>query len=68
MSLVGSPVRVPVRVLRDTGASESFIVQSVLPFNADSDTGSCILIRGIEMQTISVPLHRIELTFDFLQG
>ena len=68
VSLVGSPVRVPVRVLRDTGASESFIVKSVLPFNADSDTGSCVLIRGIGMQTISVPLHRIELTSDFLQG
>lgn len=31
VSLVGSSNRVPVKILRDTGASESFILESVLP-------------------------------------
>ena len=47
VSLVGGKVQVPVRVLRDTGASETFVLQSVLPFSAGSDTGTCMLVRGL---------------------
>ena len=47
VSLVGDSSRVPVRILRDTGASERFIRQSLLPFSSASDTDSVVLIRGI---------------------
>ncbi len=30
----------PMTILRDTGASESFILQDVLPFSSLSDTGT----------------------------
>lgn len=32
VSLLGSEKQIPVKILRDTGASESFILDSVLPF------------------------------------
>ena len=45
VSLVGDSHRVPVKILRDTGASESFIHQAVL--SSASDTDSAVLIQGI---------------------
>ncbi|KAK0130706.1 hypothetical protein N1851_034660 [Merluccius polli] len=60
--------RVPVRILCDTGASESFICQSVLPFSSTSDTDSVVLIRGIGLHSFPVPLHTIELNSGFVNG
>jgi hypothetical protein len=47
---------------------ESFVVESALPFSVQSSTGKNVLIRGIGMQTMSVPLHRIALSSDLVQG
>ena len=68
VSLVGDAHRVPVKILRDTGASESFIRQAVLPFSSDSDTDSVAFIQGIGLHSFSVPLHRIELNSGFING
>ena len=68
VSLVGDSRRVPVRILRDTGASESFIRQSVLPFSSASDTDSVVLIQGIGLHSFPVPLHRIELNSGFVNS
>ena len=68
VSLVGSTDRRPIKILRDTGATESFVVESALPFSVQSNTGKNVLIRGIGMQTMSVPLHRIALSSDLVQG
>ncbi len=51
---------------RDTGASESFILESVLPFSQETDTGNRVLIRGIGLQTLSVPLHNVFLQSDLV--
>ncbi len=56
---VGKETKVPVTILRDTGASESFILQDVLPFSSLSDTGTSVLIQGIGLNVWSVPLHKI---------
>ena len=47
VSLVGDSHRVPVKILRDTGASESFIRQAVIPFSSASDTDSLVLIEEL---------------------
>ena len=60
-SLVGGGVQVLVKILRDTGASETFVLQSVLPFSPVSDTGTRILVCGIGLNTFAVPLHRLVL-------
>lgn len=41
--------RVPVRILRDTGAVDSFIPAGVLPF---SGTGDSVLVQGIDMSVL----------------
>lgn len=68
VSLVGSETKVPVRILRDTGSSESFILQSVLPFSDESYAGNNLLIRGIELSTLTVPLHKVLLNSDLIHG
>lgn len=39
VSLPESKEKIPVQILRDTGSSESFILQSVLPFSDASRAG-----------------------------
>ena len=66
--LEGSKERVPIKVLRDTGATQSLILDSVLPFSDQSSTGVSVLLQGVEMGVISVPLHVINLQSDIISG
>lgn len=66
--LPGSDNKVTVKILRETESSESFILEFVLPFSTESHTGNSLLIRRIGLNTLSIPLHRVTLTCDLLQG
>lgn len=57
-----------VRVLRDTGAARSFIRGDVLPFSEKSYLGSSILVQGISMEVLKVPLHRVYLKTELVEG
>lgn len=57
-----------VRMLRDTGAAQSFVLDSVLPFSENTAIGSNVLIQGVEMGCISVPLHSIKLDSPLVSG
>ncbi|XDV48156.1 hypothetical protein PO909_017622 [Leuciscus waleckii] len=65
---IGSDEKVPVKILRDTGASETFILESVLSFSESSSTGSEMLIKGIGLQVLPVPLHNVVLESDLVTG
>ena len=64
----GSQNKVPVKILRDTGAKDSFILSSVLNFSQDSDTGDCLLVQGMGLKTLSVPLHKVSLACGLVNG
>ena len=64
VSLVGSDVRVPVKILRDTGAFDSFIVDSVLPLSEESDT---VLSRGMGLKVLPIPVHRMHIDCDLVK-
>lgn len=68
VSLTDGIDKVPIKILRDTGSSESFILESILPFSAASSAEKNVLIRGIGLQTLSVPLHRVYLKSDLVEG
>ena len=55
-------------VLRDTGASQSLLLEGVLPLNNSSYTGSNVLLQGIELGVASVPLHVINLKTNLVSG
>ncbi len=58
----------PVVILRDTGSAQSFVLKELLPFSQSSYTGTDVLIRGIEMGCDSVPLHKVHLKSDLVNG
>uniref|UniRef100_A0AAQ5X4U8 Gypsy retrotransposon integrase-like protein 1 n=1 Tax=Amphiprion ocellaris TaxID=80972 RepID=A0AAQ5X4U8_AMPOC len=68
VSLSDTNCKVPVKILRDTGATDSFIRASVLPFSKDSDTGDCVIVRGVSLVPLSAPLHKVFLTSGFVEG
>ncbi len=68
VSLVGGGVKTPLKILRDTGAYNSSIVSSVLPFSGDTDTGDFVLSRGMGLSVFPAPLHKMVLDCELVQG
>ncbi|KAK0131239.1 hypothetical protein N1851_034061 [Merluccius polli] len=67
VSLVGSDVKVPVTILRDTGAYDSYMIESVLPLSAETDSRDRILSRGMGLTVLPVPLHKVVLDCELVQ-
>ena len=71
VSLSGdSPDQQPIKIkmLRDTGATQSLLLEGVLPLSEQTSAGANVLIQGVECGFISVPLHRICLNSDLVSG
>ena len=56
-----------ISVLRDTGSSQTLLLEGILDIQPEQYTGQYMLISGITGQTMSLPLCRILLDSDFLQ-
>lgn len=54
VSLMGGDKKVPVKILHDTAASDSFIQLLVLPFLKESDTGCLVPLLGMGMKILQV--------------
>ena len=61
-------LKVPVTILRDTGAYDSYMTESVLPLSAETDSGDPILSRGMGLTVLPVPLHKVVLDCELVQG
>ncbi|KAF7221269.1 putative LOC107384440-like protein, partial [Nothobranchius furzeri] len=59
---------VPVKILRDTGASQTLILNSVLPFDDTSFTNVSVLLKGLTSEVVSCPLHEINLNSELVSG
>ena len=57
---------VPIRILRDTGAAQSLLVEGILPLSEATATGTHVLIQGVELGIVSVPMHTIYLNSDLV--
>ncbi len=69
ISVSGKPTeQVSVKMLRDTGTTQSFIVAGVLPFSEQTSCGSNVLVQGIEMGIVKVPLHQVHLLSKLCTG
>ena len=56
----------PIKILRDTGASQSLIFADTLLFS--EKTSSSVLIQGEECGFVNVPLHNMYLSSDLVTG
>ena len=44
----------PIKILRDTGASQSLILADILPFSEKTSSGTSVLIQGVECGTVNI--------------
>ena len=58
----------PIRILRDTGASQSLILAETIPLSEKSHSGKSVLIQGVECGLVTVPLHQVNLKSDLVSG
>ena len=58
----------PIKILRDTGASQSLILADTLPFSKKTYSGTSVLNQGVECGFINGPLHNIYLSSDLVTG
>ena len=57
-----------VEILRDTQATQSLMLDSVLPLTENSFTGANVLISGVEMGILEVPLHEVNIKSSLING
>lgn len=58
---------VPIKMLRDTGSAQSFVLSSVLPFGNETSCGS-VFVCGIELGRLKVPLHTVHIKSELVSG
>ena len=68
VGLPDSRVEKPIMILRDTGANQSLLLEGTLPLSEQTSTAVDVLIQGVEVEPISVPLHRVTLQSDLVPG
>ncbi len=57
-----------VRILRDTGAMQSFILAGKVPLSDINFCGSSVIVQGIEMGCVKLPLYRMHLQSELCSG
>ena len=68
VSLESSSSQVPIKILRDTGATQSLLLEGVLPLSVSTSTGESVIAQGIEGGCVNVPLHKVKLISDLVTG
>ena len=58
----------PIKILRDTGASQSLILADILSFSEKTTSGTSVLIQGVKSGTVNIPLHHVNLSSDLVTG
>ena len=58
----------PIKILRDTGASQSLVLGDILPFSEKSSSGTSVPIQGVECGNVNIPLHHVNLSSDLVTG
>ena len=67
VSLSEDGKKIPIDILRDTGATQSLLVDGVLPLSDSTATGT-VQIQGIELRVVKAPLHVIYLNSNLVKG
>nr|XP_054591872.1 uncharacterized protein LOC107373038 [Nothobranchius furzeri] len=60
--------KVSVKILRDTGASQTLICKRVLLFSDASSAEFSVLLKGIELGALPSPVHKIQLNSPVISG
>ena len=45
----------PIRILRDTSASQTFLLEGILPLSENTSISASVLLQGVELGRVDVP-------------
>ena len=68
VSLSRDGKQVPIIILRDTGATQTLIVEGALPLSRETATDATMFIQGVGLAPVSVPLHTVYLRCGLVTG
>ena len=68
VSLESSSNQVSIKILRDTGATQSLLLEGVLLLDVSTSTGESVIAQDIEGGCVNVPLHKVNLVSDLVTG
>ena len=54
--------------MRNTGATQSLLLEGVLPLGVSTSTGESVIAQGIEAGCVNVPIHKVNLVSDLVTG
>ena len=54
--------------MRDTGASQTLLLEGVLPLSEETSTDASVLVQGVGSGLVRAPLHHIYLKSDLVTG
>ena len=54
--------------MRDTGTTQSLLLEDVLPLSVSTSTGESVIAQGIEGGCVNVTLHKVNLVSDLVTG
>ena len=60
--------RVEIKILRDTGATQSLMVRDDMPRESETAKGERVILQGVGGNVVSVPLHQISLDSEIVCG
>ena len=57
-----------IKILRDTGATQSLLLESVLPLDVNTCAGESVTAQGIKGGCVNVPLNKVNLVSNLVTG
>ena len=66
--LVSSYSQVPIKILRDTGTTQSLLLEGVLTLFVSTSSVESVIAQGIEGGCVNVPLHKVNLETYLVSG
>ena len=63
-----SSTQVPIKILRDTGATQSLLLEGVLSLSVSTSTDESVFAEGIEGDCVIIPLHKVNLVSGLVAG
>ena len=54
--------------MRDTGATQSLLLEGVLPLSVSISTGESVIAQSIGGGCVNIPLHKVNLMSDLVTG
>lgn len=68
VSSIDGKHKTSIRILRDTGAARSLLLQGAVELSDSSYTGESAIIHGVGIACTPLPLHNIQLECDLISG